>query len=125
MVVFDFIYFCIYSLVPDKAILGKRDVACTYFSSFTAIFLYGVLIYCSIVFMFKINPALSGIILFGSLFILARMIFLKPTKFKSMHRRFRNIPKWILKTIGIMYILFCATSFVFCGIQATLLINSR
>jgi len=44
MIVFDFIYFSIYSFVPDKAIFGKRDVACTLFSTFTSAFLFGLFI---------------------------------------------------------------------------------
>jgi uncharacterized membrane protein YjjP (DUF1212 family) len=107
MIVFDFIYFSIYTLVPDKAIFGKRDVACTYYSSFTALFLFMLFINCAVVFKLRISVALSAIMLFGGLFILARVIYLKPEKFKSMHRRFRRIPKWLLKTMGIMYMVLC------------------
>ena len=107
MIVFDFIYFCIYTLVPDKAILGKRDGSCTLLSTFTAMFLLASIIGCSLVFDFEINVTLLCIAFFGGLFILARVIYLKPKKLRSMHRRFRKIPKWLLKTIGISYILFC------------------
>jgi hypothetical protein len=107
MIVFDFLYFCIYSFVPDKAIFGKRDVACTFLSSFTAILSFLLFIQCALIFHFKINVALCGVILFGGLFVLTRVIYLKPAKFRSMHRRFRKIPKWLLKTIGILYLLLC------------------
>ena len=120
MIVFDFIYFCIYSFVPDKAIFGKRDVACTFLAISTSVFLMGLLTIFALRFKFEINATLSVIILLGSLFILARMIFLKPTKFRNMHHRFRKIPKWLLKTIGILYVLFCFASFVFCGIVTSL-----
>jgi len=120
MIVFDFIYFCIYSFVPNKAIFGKRDVACTLFSSFTALFLLALYTTCEIAFNFKINLTLITIILFGGLFILARMIYLKPVKFRSMHRRFRKIPKWFLKIIGIMYLLLCFVGVVFMIVTTTL-----
>ena len=107
MIIFDFIYFCIYSFVPDKAIFGKRDVACTFFSCYTALFLLFLFNECALIFGFKINAALLCIALFGGLFVLARVIYLKPKKLRSMHRRFRKIPKWLLKTIGIMYLLLC------------------
>jgi hypothetical protein len=124
MIVFDFIYFCIYSFVPDKAIFGKRDVACTFFSSFSAMFLMGVCNLSQVILNYRINPLFLTVILFGGLFILVRIIYLNPAKFRSMHRRFRKIPKWFFKMIGIMYILFCAVSFIFCMIQVTLMVNS-
>jgi len=120
MIIFDFIYFCIYSFVPNKAIFGKRDVACTFLSSFTAMLLLGLCGFLSIVFKIKINAVLLTLALFGGLFILTRVIYLKPAKLRSMHRRFRKIPKWLLKTIGIMYLLFCFGSFVFLAIITTL-----
>ncbi|MDR0367735.1 MAG: hypothetical protein LBH82_01170 [Bacteroidales bacterium] len=107
MIVFDFIYFCIYSVVPDKAILGKRDGACTLFGIFTATLLLFLFGFCERIFQFEINGKLLTIVLFGGLFILTRMFFLRPAKFISMHRRFRKIPKWLLKTIGIIYLLLC------------------
>ena len=119
MIVFDFIYFSIYSFVPDKAIFGKRDVACTLFSSFTALLLLTLAICCALVFEYKVNVTLFGIILFGGLFVLTRMIYLKPAKFRRMHRRFRKIPKCLLKIIGILYIgicffgMICATAFTY------------
>jgi len=123
MIVFDFIYFCIYSFVPDKAIFGKRDVACTFLSSFTALFLLGICGLLAIVFKIEINAALITIALFGSLIVLARVIYLKPAKLRSLHRRFRKIPKWLLKIIGIMYILFCFFGFVFCTVKISLIVN--
>jgi len=120
MIVFDFIYFCIYSLVPDKAIFGKRDVACTLFSSFTAILLLGLFTTCEIVFNFRLNSIILAVVLFGGLFILARVIYLKSEKFRKMHRKFRKIPKWLLKTTGILYLLFCFGSFVFLAVITTL-----
>jgi len=123
MIVFDFIYFSIYSFVPDKAFFGKRDVACTLFSSFTAMFLLGLCGFLTIVFKIEINVALITIALFCGLFILTRVIYLKPEKFRSMHRRFRKNPKWFLKIIGIMYILFCFTGFVFCIVKTSLIVN--
>jgi len=107
MIVFDFIYFCIYSFVPDKAIFGKRDVACTLFASFTALFLFLLFIQYAKIYNLEYNLAFFTITLFGGLFILARVIYLKPAKLRNMHRRFRKIPKWLLKTIGIMYLLLC------------------
>jgi len=108
MIIFDFIYFSIYTLIPDEAILGKRDGACTLFSSLFALFLLLLFMDCMLIFEFKMNEKLLVILaiaLFGGLFILARVIYLKPAKLRSMHRKFRKIPKWLLKTIGIMYLL--------------------
>ena len=111
MIVFDFIYFSIYSFVPDKAIFGKRDVACTFFACFTAMILLGLFATCEIAFNFRINSVAITIVLFGGLIILTRNIFLKPAKLRCMHRRFRKIPKLVLKTIGILYLVFCFVMF--------------
>ena len=76
MKTFDFIYFCIYSFVPDKAIFGKRDVACTFFTISTSVLLMGALIICAKTFKFEINLALLTIGLFGGLFLFAKRRFL-------------------------------------------------
>ena len=123
MIIFDFIYFCIYSFVPNKAIFGKRDVACTFFSLSTAFFIEVFIICCSLIFDFKVNVAVLCVALFGGLFVLARMIFLRPIKFKNMHRRFRRVPKWLLKTIGIAYVLFCFFGSMFLSILTTKIIG--
>jgi len=121
MIVFDFIYFCIYSFVPDKAIFGKSDVACTFLSIFTSAFLLGLFgLYVKVI-KFEVNLLIVTIVLFGGLFLLVRKIFLQPLKFRKMHCRFRKIPKWLLKTLGIMYILFCFIGFMFCLILMSFL----
>jgi len=124
MIVFDFIYFSLYSFVPDKAIFGKRDVACTLFSSFTALFLCVLFTYCAVIIDFYINLVALVIVLFGGLFILARVIYLRPAKLKSMHRRFRKIPKWILKTIGILYPLICFVGVILMGILSSSILEN-
>jgi len=122
MIVLDFIFFSLYTLVPDKAVLGKRHGACGLFSNFSTFFLLVPFLVCvkafqfEVNFLFKVNLLLILILLFVGLYILARVIFLRSKKLMSMYRRFGNIPKWVLKTIGILYILFCFVSFVSCGI---------
>ena len=118
MILLDFIYFCIYSFVPDKAIFGKRDVACTLFTIFTGFFLEGVSLISAKLCKFeltKFDILLFVIILFVGLIYWTRTTFLKPAKFRSMHRRFRKIPKWLLKTLGILYFVFCFAGLVFFG----------
>ena len=123
MIVFDFIYFCIYSFIPDKAVLGKRDVACTLYSSFTSFLIGGLFTYCAIMFKLKINIVLVFIILFAGLFVLVRKIYLKPEKIRGMYCRFRKISKWLLKAIGIFYLLFCFVSFVILLIRVSLIVR--
>jgi len=128
MIVFDFIYFCIYSLVPDEHPLKKRNVACILFVISTGLLLEGLFLICAKLCNFKFhngfNLLLFMILLFGSVTILTRMIFLKPEKFRSMHRRFRKIPKWLLKMIGIMYYVFCFVVFAFILIKLSMIKNT-
>jgi hypothetical protein len=77
MIIFDFIYFCIYSLVPNKAIFGKRDVACTYFSSFSSFFILGLWALLEYLFEYqpinvKIHAMTICVIIVGGLFILIK-----------------------------------------------------
>ena len=121
MIIFDFIYFCIYSFVPDKAIFGKRDVACTFFSSFSAFLILGIWIYCERTFrLYELNAAFLVIALFGGLFLLIRKIYLNPKKIRYIHKKFRQLPKWLLKTIGIFYSFLCFASFIILGSIASL-----
>ena len=60
------------------------------------------------------------LIIFFSLFILKRKIFLKPDRFRKMHRKFRKIPKWVLKIAGISYLLLC---FILTLVSATIVKN--
>ena len=109
MIILDFIYFSIYSIVPDKAILGKRDVACTLFATFSSLVLFGGFPLTGVVEKNAEKKLLLTIalIILLSLFILTRKIFLRVSKFRNMHRRFRNIPKWVLKIVGIFYLFLC------------------
>ena len=129
MIVFDFIYFSIYTLVPNKAIFGKRDVACTFYSSFSSLLVLGL--WALIEYFFEYKPANTKIyeatvciIIFGGLWFLIRKIYLKPAKFRSMHRRFRKIPKWLLKFIGVLYMLFCFVAFAFILTKLSMLRNT-
>jgi len=113
MIVFDFIYFCIYSFVPDKAIFGKRDVACTFFATFSSFVVFGI---CLMTRLIEKNTEkeiflIDYLIVWIILFILIRNFFLKPEKFRKMHRKFRKIPKWVLRTSGILYLLLCLIIF--------------
>jgi len=109
MIVFDYIYFSIYSLIPNKAVLGKRDGACTLLSIFSSLVLFEV---CFLTKLIEKNAEkkiflLVGLLITFSLFIWTRKTFLKSSKFKKMHKKFRNIPKWVLRGSGILYLLLC------------------
>jgi len=118
MIVFDFIYFSIYSFVPDKAIFGKRDVACTLFSSCSSFFILGLCALFEYYFGYSPNNSkryvmILVIIIFGSLFFLIRIIYLNPKKIKKINEKFKKIPIWALKLIGIFYVFFCFIFFAF------------
>ena len=66
----------------------------------------------NIIYNFRINVLLLTIALVVGLLVLARVIYLKPAKLKYMHRKFRKIPKWFLKTVGIMYLVLCFVGMV-------------
>jgi len=129
MIVFDFIYFSIYSFVPNKAIFGKRDVACTLYSSYSSFLILGLWALLEYLFEYKpvnakIYTAIVCVIIFGGLWFLIRKIYLKPAKFRSMHRRFRKIPKWLLKLISVLYMLFCFVALAFILTKLSIIKNT-
>jgi hypothetical protein len=83
MIVFDFIYFCIYTLVPDKAILGKREGACTLYAMVTATFLLFFSTCCALIFEFKINLKAICIILYWWFIYFSKNNLFKAGKIKK------------------------------------------
>ena len=114
MIVFDFFYFCIYNFVSNKAIFGKNDSACAIFTISTGTFFTFLCIFFSKILNIELDAKIFAtslaIVFLGGGLTLSRIIFMNPKKLKSMHRRFRKIPKWLLKTLGILYCVGCFAS---------------
>jgi len=111
----DFIYFCIFCMVPDKALLGKREVACTFFSTFTTFLLLSIIIWIQFYTDIQIsnfNMLLIISILFIGAFILSRIYFLNESRFNKMILKTHKLSIIWFKIFGILYILFCFISFI-------------
>ena len=119
MSIINFIYYSILNTVPKKAIFGRRQVACTLFSSFLAIFGLSIDHLTSMYFGYSESNFTIGviiIILFGGLFILIRYIFLNPNKVRNLEHKYSKTPKIILKFVEISFLIFCFFAFVITGI---------
>ena len=122
MALIDFIYYSILSIVPKKAIFGRRQVACTLFSSYLGFLSLSLNIWFSLIFNFlnnKYSLILYCVVFFGGFFILFRYIYLNPQKIRYMENKYSKTPKILLKFIGISFLLFCFFSFVISGITGS------
>ena len=114
MKVLYFIYFSIVSLMP-KSNMFKWQSTYVFFSIYTAFFLFCIyLVFTGIIDFNPPNTKFHIIfvvsILFGGSFILFKFLFLmNPLKVINMRKKFKKIPKWLFKVVGVLY---CLVSFV-------------
>lgn len=120
---YDFIYMCIYFMVPRKAALGRSQSAASLYSIclsllYLAIFLW-IVPYQSI----KINSnALLGLVilvLVGNL-IFNRTYFLKFAKQRSLLQMYDSRKRWKLKALGILFLIFSFAFFIASSIIVSL-----
>jgi hypothetical protein len=112
---YDFIYMCIYFMVPRKAVLGRSQAAASLYSiclSFIYLALFVWIVTCQPI---KINnKVLLGLVIFfivGNL-IFNRTYFLKFAKQRSLLRRYESWKKWKLKVLGILFLIFSFAFFI-------------
>ena len=120
--IFDFFYYCILLLVPEKAIFGKKQVACTLYSSFSSFIIFGILLWVSInlkIFLSNFVIGLAVTLIVGGLFVLTRHVYLNPDKQQILAERYHEKPLWLLKIIGIVYLLSCFIGYIILGIFTT------
>lgn len=127
MLLLDFLYYCLLSIVPPKAIFGKIQVASTLFSSYTSFLIFGFSLWC----MKKYDVPLTNIgigvivvLIFGGLFFLFRGIYLNDKKQERLSDKYNHLPKWLFKLIGILYMFVCFIGFVILAIATSKLARS-
>jgi len=122
----DFTYYCVFSMVPDKATLGKKTGAATLHSSMSS-FVYFALIFWAdfAVKDFQIVSArtllIIVVLIFGGHFIFNWKYFLREEKQKELAEKYDHIKTWKLKLIGALFLLSCFFFFIFSMITMSIL----
>ena len=110
---YDFLYACIYYMVPRKALLGRSQSAASLYSICLSLVTLTLLLWLNAYSSFLPNKkALLYIVVMvfmGSL-IYNRMHFLKFVKQRSLLYKYTSWKTWKLKLIGVLFLIF---SFVF------------
>lgn len=106
MIVFDFLFYSVYTAVPDKALMGKRYGVMFLFTFFLFLFISALIALIEEYWLDIRDYTGSRIfsyILLGSIALLTWFYYFRATKIRYLHRKFRNVPKWVLKTTGYLY----------------------
>lgn len=120
---YDFIYMCIYFMVPRKAVLGRSQSAASLYSIclsfiYLALFLW-IVAYQPIQINNKVLLALVIFLFIGNL-IFNRAHFLKFAKQRSLLQRYETWKKWKLKVLGILFLIFSFAFFIASSIVISL-----
>ena len=126
MKLIDFTYYCVFTMIPDKATLGKRTGAATLHSSLSSFFYLALISWAD--FALKDLQIVTAktlliivILIFGGHFIFNWRYFLKENKHKELAEKYGHLRKWKLKLIGISFLLFCFFFFIFSMITMSIL----
>lgn len=118
----DFTYYCVFTVVPDEATLGKSMGAATLHSSMFSFFYLACWMWIDEYFLqIKPNILIEIIIIFGGHFIFNWQYFLREEKQEELAQKYGHIKKWKRKLIGISFLLFCFFFFIFSGITLSIL----
>jgi ABC-type Fe3+ transport system permease subunit len=122
----EFTYYCVFTLVPDKATLGKETGAATLHSSMSSFFYLALFFWADYIFNgFKFLNTTTALILvvliFGGHFIFNWRYFLRQDKQKELSEKYGDIKKWKRKLIGFAYLTFCFFFFIFSMITTGIL----
>lgn len=120
--IIDFTYYCVLTVVPDKATFGKERGAATLHSSMFSFFYLAIWSWISYLFFtFKSNAAIEVIVIFGGHFVFNWRYFLNDEKQKELAEKYGHIKKWKRKLVGVSFLLFCFFFFIFSMITMSIL----
>lgn len=122
----DFTYYCVFTMVPDKATLGKKTGAATLHSSMSSFFYFALIFWTD--FIVKDLQIVSSktlliivVLIFGGHFIFNWRYFLREEKQKELAEKYGHLKKWKLKLMGALFLLFCFFFFIFSMITMSVL----
>jgi hypothetical protein len=116
-------YLIIYSFVPEKALLGRKDVATTLLSLSYFFLLVSASLWIEYYLKIRLLNLYSTFGLFMVLYVTCRIVYIEPSRFKKIINKYDNGTKWIYKTLGILFFALSFFSQIISGIALTALKN--
>jgi hypothetical protein len=114
MIILDFLFYSVYTAVPDKAFFGKRYGVMFLFTFFLSLFICALIIVIN-EYWIDIRDYLNTTIFFYVVIVCVALLtwfyYFRAMKIRYLHRKFSNVPKWLLKTTGYLYPLLCFVLF--------------
>ena len=117
----NYLYLIVYSLIPEKAIFGRKDVASTLLSLSYSLIIISAQLWLEYYFKFRLINAYSFFGLFIISFVTCRMVYLEPIRLSKILCEYEKMSKLTLKLVGILFFLFVYFSFIATGIALTML----
>lgn len=123
---FGFLYASVFSLISPKAIFGQRYVSLTLTTVYFSLFCLSVMIWILYVFALTVSN-FDIFVITSCVFIVNFITILLFTGNQKQQNKIERIlskyPLLLLKTSGILFIVFCFVSFVITGVFVTILKN--
>lgn len=116
-------FLIIYSFVPEKALLGRKDVAATLLSSSYFFLIISASLWIEYYFNLRLLNVYSIFGLAIILFMTCRIVFLKQERLNKVIHHYDKGPKWAYKLLGISYFVLSFFSQIITGIALTMMKN--
>jgi len=119
VVFFDYIYLCIYSIVPESTPFGRDQVTATFhavllFFIYLTIFLW-IAVYWIDLRTIDFYWEAVLFMIFIAHFFFSRIYFLRKQKQRELIEKYNSYMKWKLKLTAILLIIFCYCFFIISG----------
>jgi uncharacterized membrane protein len=121
---YDFIYICLFNMVPRKAVLGRSNSATTLYTICLSL-IYLILLIVIIAYGPKFQAIHTNllaivILIFAGNFAFNRIHFLKFSKQRSLLQKYQHWKKWKLKALGILFLTLSFALFIALSIVVSL-----
>jgi hypothetical protein len=110
MIILDFLYYSVYTLVSRKVVLGKRYGVLMIFSAFLSFLIIALflLIHQYVFHVFNyIDVRIIYPVIMGGTYAFSRIWYWNFKKQREMTEKFSNVPEKLLKTVGVLYPFLC------------------
>lgn len=115
MIVLDFLFYCVYFIVPRKSVAGKR-YGTNFIFTFSLSFLILGISFLVSEYWFDIFDFIDIRLFMIGLWVLVSLFtcfyYFRCKKLRYLIRRFEPVPRWVLKTGGILCPIVCFCLFM-------------
>ncbi len=116
MIIIDFTYYCIFNIISNRALFGKKESAATFHAALYSFFVIGIILWLIYIFKITINSTLFMILYsidFIGFFIFNEIYFINDKKQEHLFVKFNSLMnKNKFKLIGIVLSIFVLVFFL-------------